>query len=219
MDTENKLSKIHPLLAGAAIAVIIACLVGIAAMMGVLPNFHKTTEPVAVTSTIKPNEAAQAPAAPESPPPVASETPAPATLTQQYLPAERPVTKTPTPVYSDNQYRQAPPVCSNCGEVVSVRAVQHHGPTTGVGAVGGAVVGGLIGNQFGGGNGRTLTTIAGAVGGGYVGNNIEKNARTTTSFEVIVRMDNGKTRRFNMGADRWRRGDLVRVRNGSLIAR
>jgi uncharacterized protein YcfJ len=37
------------------------------------------------------------------------------------------------------------------------------------------VVGGLIGNQVGSGNGRKLATIAGAVGGGYVGNEIAKN--------------------------------------------
>lgn len=38
----------------------------------------------------------------------------------------------------------------------------------------GAVLGGLIGNQVGGGNGKTLATIAGAVGGGYVGNEVAK---------------------------------------------
>ena len=38
----------------------------------------------------------------------------------------------------------------------------------------GAVVGGLLGNQVGGGNGKTLATIAGAVGGGYLGNEIAK---------------------------------------------
>jgi uncharacterized protein YcfJ len=38
----------------------------------------------------------------------------------------------------------------------------------------GAVVGGLLGNQIGSGDGKTLATIAGAVGGGYVGNEIAK---------------------------------------------
>jgi uncharacterized protein YcfJ len=32
----------------------------------------------------------------------------------------------------------------------------------------------LIGNQVGGGNGKTLATIAGAVGGGYIGNEVAK---------------------------------------------
>jgi uncharacterized protein YcfJ len=36
------------------------------------------------------------------------------------------------------------------------------------------VVGGLLGNQVGGGNGKTLATIAGAVGGGYLDNEIAK---------------------------------------------
>jgi uncharacterized protein YcfJ len=38
------------------------------------------------------------------------------------------------------------------------------------GTVGGAVVGGVIGNQFGSGKGNTAATIGGALLGGYVGN-------------------------------------------------
>jgi uncharacterized protein YcfJ len=38
----------------------------------------------------------------------------------------------------------------------------------------GAVLGGLLGSQVGGGNGKTLAAIAGAVGGGYLGNEIAK---------------------------------------------
>jgi uncharacterized protein YcfJ len=36
----------------------------------------------------------------------------------------------------------------------------------------GAVVGGLLGNQVGGGNGKKLATIAGVIGGGMLGNQI-----------------------------------------------
>jgi uncharacterized protein YcfJ len=39
----------------------------------------------------------------------------------------------------------------------------------------GAVAGGLLGNQVGGGSGRTLATVAGAAGGGYAGNQVQKN--------------------------------------------
>lgn len=39
----------------------------------------------------------------------------------------------------------------------------------------GAVAGGLLGNQVGGGKGKTLARVAGAVGGGYAGNQIQKN--------------------------------------------
>jgi len=38
------------------------------------------------------------------------------------------------------------------------------------GTVGGAVVGGLLGNSIGGGRGRTATTAVGIGAGGYLGN-------------------------------------------------
>jgi uncharacterized protein YcfJ len=50
-------------------------------------------------------------------------------------------------------------------------------PTSGIGIATGAVIGGLIGNQIGGGSGRTLATIAGALGGGFFGNEVEKRTR------------------------------------------
>jgi surface antigen len=39
----------------------------------------------------------------------------------------------------------------------------------------GAVAGGVIGNQFGGGSGRVLATAAGAVAGGMIGNSIGRD--------------------------------------------
>ncbi|MBO9661803.1 glycine zipper 2TM domain-containing protein [Dokdonella sp.] len=53
------------------------------------------------------------------------------------------------------------------------------------GTVIGAIAGGVIGNQVGGGRGRDLATVAGAVGGGYAGKKIQqgqqnKNTYTTT---------------------------------------
>jgi len=42
----------------------------------------------------------------------------------------------------------------------------------------GAVAGGLLGNQVGGGKGRTLATVAGAVGGGYAGKKIQENQQS-----------------------------------------
>jgi outer membrane lipoprotein SlyB len=41
-----------------------------------------------------------------------------------------------------------------------------------VGTAGGAAVGGLVGNQIGGGTGNTLATIAGATAGGLLGSNV-----------------------------------------------
>jgi uncharacterized protein YcfJ len=39
----------------------------------------------------------------------------------------------------------------------------------------GAVGGGLLGHQVGGGKGKTLATVAGAVGGGYAGKKIQEH--------------------------------------------
>jgi outer membrane lipoprotein SlyB len=40
-----------------------------------------------------------------------------------------------------------------------------------VGTVGGAAIGGIVGNQFGGGAGRDLATVGGAIAGGLIGSN------------------------------------------------
>ncbi|MHA6205052.1 glycine zipper 2TM domain-containing protein [Dyella soli] len=39
----------------------------------------------------------------------------------------------------------------------------------------GGVAGGLLGNQIGGGKGRTLATVAGAAGGAYAGKKVQEN--------------------------------------------
>lgn len=108
--------------------------------------------------------------------------------------------------------------CHNCGTVISARTYQKPAPSgNGVGIVGGAVIGGLLGNHVGGGNGRSLATVAGAVGGGYAGNEVEKRTRTTTMTEVRVRMSNGTVRTFTeSGNARFRTGQQVRVHNGQL---
>lgn len=85
-------------------------------------------------------------------------------------------------------------VCASCGQVESVSAVKHKGEGTGLGVVGGAVVGGLLGSQVGGGSGKNVATVLGAVGGGVAGNEVEKRARATTVYQVRVRMDDGSLR-------------------------
>ena len=85
-------------------------------------------------------------------------------------------------------------VCRECGVVESINAVKVQGKTNGVGAVAGGVGGALVGNQIAGGHDRTLGGVAGAIGGGLLGNAIEKHERTTTVFDVNVRMDDGSLR-------------------------
>ena len=112
-------------------------------------------------------------------------------------------------------------VCHSCGTVISSHTYQRPAAQgSGVGMVTGAVAGGLLGNQIGGGNGRTLATVAGAVGGGYAGNAIEKQVRSTTVTQVRVRMNNGTIRNFTeAGQARWHSGAKVHVVRGGLAPR
>jgi outer membrane lipoprotein SlyB len=107
--------------------------------------------------------------------------------------------------------------CSNCGNVESIRTITERAQGSGLGAAGGAVLGGLLGNQVGGGNGKKLATVAGAVGGAVVGNQVEGNMRATTSYEIKVRLDDGSARTFREQSEpQWRTGQRVKVVNGSL---
>jgi uncharacterized protein YcfJ len=50
------------------------------------------------------------------------------------------------------------------------------------GTVLGAVAGGLLGNQIGGGNGKKIATVAGAVGGGYAGNKVQEGMQNRDTY-------------------------------------
>ena len=113
----------------------------------------------------------------------------------------------------------APPICQDCGIVESVQAIEQPGQASGLGAVTGALLGGVLGHQVGGGNGQKLATLAGVIGGGMAGNAVEKNTGASTNYEVIVRMENGNRQRFILPVQRWRSGDRIRVSNGSLVPR
>lgn len=91
--------------------------------------------------------------------------------------------------------------CANCGVIEAVRAVQQKGQGSGLGAVAGGVLGGVVGNQMGKGGGKTAMTVLGAIGGGLAGNEIEKQQRTVTVYEVRVRMDDGTVRTFTQSSE------------------
>lgn len=236
MDPETKPSKIHPLTAAAAIAVILVSVAGVAAMTGILPSFHKTPQ-ADVVATDATSATDLNPAAPGSQPasapanqvgnPEASEGPVPTkkAVARKAAPSAGNVASY-APQYSQQQQQApvplepiAPPPCPNCGVVETVRTIRQQAPASGLGAAAGAVLGGVLGHQVGGGNGRTLATIAGAVGGGFAGNAVEDNVHTKTSYEVLVHMEDGSRQRFIMDVQRWRSGDQVRVEGGDLISR
>ncbi|TQK10736.1 glycine zipper 2TM domain-containing protein [Herbaspirillum sp. SJZ107] len=252
----------HPFLIAAALAVILFCAVGTAAIMGWLPaskgssrNQLSDTDRAALTAGLQQEtQPAYAP-----PPPLAA---------PQAMPLQPAVTATGVPVQAlaaapaapsypgaSVQYgasgsqgatasgaapaypaapaepvREVAPVrtteadtgtrwCGTCGNVESVRTITTRARASGVGAAGGAILGGLLGNQVGGGHGRQLATVAGAVGGAVVGNQVEGNMKATQSFEIRVRLDDGTLRTFHQqSAPRWRNGDRVRIVKGSLRA-
>ncbi|MGA8708218.1 MAG: glycine zipper 2TM domain-containing protein [Steroidobacteraceae bacterium] len=51
----------------------------------------------------------------------------------------------------------------------------------------GAALGGLVGSQFGGGNGKILTTVAGVAAGGYAGHQVEKKMQQGNIYTVTER--------------------------------
>ena len=214
METSTTIRKIHPLVAGAAISVILVSLVGVAAITGVLPGAHGQQGMIDSTGQVQP-----AGGTPSSVALQPDNTLAPAATPNGATgapPANAavPPPNTPAPV------AQAAPPCHSCGVVESVQQVEHHAPTSGVGAVAGAVIGGVIGNRFGGGTGRALSTAGGAVGGGFLGNEIEKHGKTTVGYQVTVKMENGKMRTFSYGSQPgWNPGDRVQVVKGALEAR
>ncbi|CAM8633817.1 Glycine zipper 2TM domain containing protein [Comamonadaceae bacterium] len=139
--------RLHPVIAIAAGSVIVVSLLGAAALTGLLPN-SSATAPASLTASTPANVSAPAAKAPV--PKTVSEKPAtPKTSAQVASNSTPPAQAAATP---------APAAEKNSAVGIGI----------------GAVVGGLVGNQFGSGDGKTLATIAGAVGGGYVGNEIAK---------------------------------------------
>lgn len=238
MENQIKSNRIHPLVAGAAVSVMLVSLVGIAAITGILPNSNSTT-PVAVLASAAPGGATD-PIAASATGNSAIATLEPTTDARKFsasntVPAAKPAPvirhhPKPVPAPQTMQAQNTPhyhepvqvaraPVCSNCGTIESIHAVQQQTQPNGIGVVAGAVLGGLLGNQVGGGDGRKLATVAGAVGGGFAGNEVEKRTRTSTSYEIRVRMEDGSSRSFSdSGQSGWRSGDRVKVVNGSLTS-
>lgn len=179
----------------AGIALILFSGIGIAVLMGWIPNSMGGPGDKAVVAEQKANIVA--PAVPRAPRAAA---PAPAEVAR---PAPAPVAAVST--------------CAECGVIESVREVAAKGKGSGLGAVGGAVVGGLLGNQVGGGRGQDAMTVVGAVGGAVAGNEVEKRVKSTKSYEVTVRLHDGSTRVISEASQpTWRIGDKVKIVNGAI---
>ncbi len=145
-------------------------------------------------------------------PAVAVASPAPAAIPAPVI------AQTPTPVVVPK------PICLQCGTVESATAIMRAAPVSGVGVVAGGVLGAVLGNQVGGGSGKTAATVLGAVGGGWAGNEIEKRVKKETVYEIKVRMENDSTRTFELaapvssGAKVTAEGNSLRLADGSLVS-
>lgn len=224
LHSTNKRPGMHPMLILAALAVILFCLAGTAAIMGWIPSSVGSTTPRGdLTEADRLALSAQmAPAPAAALAPAGSSRLAAAGIDLRDQPSnnnaapradryEEPVKRAPAKVASAKAW------CANCGNVESIRAIKQRAEGSGLGAAGGAVLGGLLGSQIGDGSGKKIATVAGAVGGAVVGNQVEGNTRATTSYEIKVRLDDGTARTFREDSPpQWRTGQRVKVVNGSL---
>jgi outer membrane lipoprotein SlyB len=187
METQANKSP-HTLFWIAGIAVTVFSAVGIAAIMGWIP-----------TSTSSPSNSAV----------IAKQSTAPAKSTAS--------ANTASEQARAQAREQARARCAECGVVESVREIDTKGEGSGIGAVGGAVVGGVLGHQVGGGSGKQIATVVGAVGGAVAGNEIEKHVKSSKSYDITVRFEDGSSRVINeASAPSWRTGDRVKVINGVI---
>lgn len=194
-------SRTHPALLAAGSAVVLVCLVGTAALMGWLPTSAGAPADQAALALAQP--AVSAPGSPARQAGV------------HVVPRHSAAAPVVRQARAEPVRRAEAPVCQDCGTVASIREISSGGDGSGLGAAGGAVVGGLLGNQVGGGHGKQAMTVVGAIGGALAGNQIEKRVRATQSYETTIHMNNGATRTIAQAMrPEWHDGDQVRIVNG-----
>lgn len=189
MDKTN--TRLHPLLTAAAISLTVFSAVGVATLTDLVPPSIGSQEAAAV----QPVE------------PLVSEP-------VQPKPVKKAVAK-PAPQVVEAPASAVQP--GYLGMVQAVREVRQPGEHTAVGPIAGGVAGAVIGSQIGGGNGKKVMTVLGALGGAMAGKHIEKQARSTTRWEIDVRHDSGTYQTvLSDVAPPYRPGDRVRVVDGRL---
>ncbi|MHC9058097.1 outer membrane lipoprotein SlyB [Pantoea sp. y20] len=123
-------------------------------------------------------------------------------------------------VYSASEAKQVQSV--SYGTLVSVRPVKIQGGDENnvIGAIGGAVLGGFLGNTIGGGSGRSLATAGGAVLGGVAGQGVQGAVNKSDGVELEIRKDDGNTIMVvqKQAATRYSVGQrVVMASNGSQV--
>ncbi|HEY9109702.1 MAG TPA: glycine zipper 2TM domain-containing protein [Roseateles sp.] len=189
--------KSTQIIAGVAV---VAALLGGAYAVGRSTGSHAESAPTAMTEPAPQTDR-------DAPAPTA-----PAPHREATRVAQAPVEPVRTPTAAERQEQRLANLCSSCAIVTSVRTETREGEASAIGTVGGAVIGGLLGNQIGGGNGRKLATVGGAVAGGYAGREIEKRHNSHTVWIIEARERDGRLRRFERSSDPGlRTGDELRL--------
>lgn len=108
---------------------------------------------------------------------------------------------------------------SGPGVVQSIQETQQTSTAANaVGAIGGAVVGGLLGSTIGGGTGQSIAIAVGSIGGSMAGSAVASKAGAETVWVVNIRFDDGIDRAVTVSQrPNYRPGDRVRVDNGAVL--
>ena len=100
-------------------------------------------------------------------------------------------------------------ICKDCGVVTNVKSERRQGDASGVGAVGGAVAGGVVGKSA---TDSTVGTVGGAAIGGIIGHQIEKRAKSHRVWTTTVTLRDGSVKKFETDANTvWKTGSVVEV--------
>ena len=103
-------------------------------------------------------------------------------------------------------------LCDSCGIVTTLKSEKRSGKGGALGILGGAVAGGVLGNQVGGGDGNKIATVGGAVGGAVLGNEIQKRLNRKTIHITSIQMKDGSVRNYESEkAPAWAVGNSVKL--------
>lgn len=223
MNRHRQTGSMHPLMAVALTSVIVASGAIVAKQAGWIgsPSTSSATtlSPATATPPVTPAVAAATPPAPAA-------SPAPSTPSEQRpvahhhhsRPHQMAQYEPPAAGYAPPPPSSAP-ACPTCGVVTDVSTAVVQGKDTGLGAVGGAIAGGVLGHQVGGGNGNKVATVLGALGGALAGNQIEERARSQTVYRVQVQLNDGSSRTVTFPqAPGFSVGQHVRLEGDTLLA-
>ncbi len=125
---------------------------------------------------------------------------------------------------TDVEVSQAGKISSvSYGTIMSVTKVLVNDDNSGgtmLGTVGGAAAGGVLGNQIGGGSGKTIATVGGAILGALAGSEMTKAAKEQEGYQLVIKLDSGQDAAIVQGADiQFYKGQRVQIIYSSGKAR